>query len=296
MLLILLQINGIPYLGKTHVDTTESISEFFFREVTTPIHGTNTMVTCDNWFTSIPLIQNMKKEPYNIRITGTIRKNKKEIPLAMKVPEKEVPSTKFAFHNDLILLSHTPKKHKIVLLASSYTQSTAVDVRGKPEVILHYNATKGGTDSFDQLCHSYTTSRSTRRWPMRFFFGMLDQAVVNARILHTCKCISLGNNEQHLSAKQCLKNVIHHLVEPFLRERYAVPTIRRDIKNCIANILNIQSPPDENMERRRLVTKARCAMCGPRKDRKTWLLCPSCAAPMCDEHRVYLCMNCGGTD
>jgi len=52
----------------------EAIPEYSFREVTAPIHGTNRTVTCDNWFTSIPLLQRMLKDPYNMTITGTIKK------------------------------------------------------------------------------------------------------------------------------------------------------------------------------------------------------------------------------
>lgn len=33
-----------------------------------------------------------------------------------------------------------------------------------------------------------------------------------------------------------------------------------------------------------------------RKDRKTKMQCPSCHRPMCDEHRIYLCIDCGGAE
>lgn len=44
----------------------------------------------------------------------------------------------------------------------------------KPEIIMFYNETKGGIDTFDQhdqLCHSTTVSRKTGRWPLRIFYG-----------------------------------------------------------------------------------------------------------------------------
>ncbi|XP_043279325.1 piggyBac transposable element-derived protein 4-like [Venturia canescens] len=162
-------IYGIPYLGKIGNGPTK-ITEDFFREVTKPIHQTRRSVTCDNWFTSIPLLTNMLEPPYSMEITGTIRKNKREVPVEFLVADKKPPSAKFAFTSDLTLLSFSPKKYKVVLLASSHLRTTNI-TDGKPDIVLHYNITKGGTDTFDQLCHSYTTARGMRRWPLRFFSG-----------------------------------------------------------------------------------------------------------------------------
>lgn len=185
-------INAIPYLGKSQGPRNESVPDYFFREVTTPVHGTNKRLTTDNWYMSIPLMQKMKEEPYKMLMTGTIRKNKRDIPAEMKVAGKEIPSSKYGFHEGITLVSHTPEKKKIVLLTSNYIKSTESDGRGKPVIILHYNRTKRGTDTFDQLCHAFTTSRGTRRWPMRYFLGILDQARINSRILHTCKWIKIN--------------------------------------------------------------------------------------------------------
>lgn len=69
--------------------------------MTQPIYNSNRAVTCDNWYTSIPLLQKMYKEPYNLKITGTIRKNKREVPadFKVKVPKKNRPQTKFCHAN-----------------------------------------------------------------------------------------------------------------------------------------------------------------------------------------------------
>ena len=39
---------------------------------------------------------------------------------------------------------------------------------GKPEIILHYNATKDGVDTCNQMCGMYTVQCSTRRWTSSF--------------------------------------------------------------------------------------------------------------------------------
>lgn len=108
-------INALPRLGKGSVtaQNQETVPQVLLRQVTQPIHGSNRSVTCDNLYTAIPLFEQMKEEPYNLFMTGTIRKNKREIPLEMKVAEKEPPSTKFCFSDSgITLLSFTPKKTK----------------------------------------------------------------------------------------------------------------------------------------------------------------------------------------
>ncbi|CAB0040418.1 unnamed protein product [Trichogramma brassicae] len=135
----------------------EKLSEYYLRKVTAPIHGTKRTVTCDNWFTSIPLLQRMKEEPYDMKMTGTIRKNKQEIPAEMKVASKNPPDWKFCHTDSMSLVSYSPKKNKIVLVISTDKLSTNVQ-NEKPVIIRHYNATKGGTDCFDWLCHAQTGS------------------------------------------------------------------------------------------------------------------------------------------
>ncbi|XP_032671956.1 piggyBac transposable element-derived protein 4-like [Odontomachus brunneus] len=289
-------IHAIPYLGKSIVrvgDRNESIPEYFFRKVTAPIHGTNRTVTCNNWFTTIPLLQRMLLDPFNMTITGTIRKNKWEIPAELKVASKEIPSTKFCHALHLTLLSHTPKKNKIVLLVSSYMHSREI-TNNKPNIILHYNETKGGTNSFDQLCHSYTVTRRTNRWPMRIFFGMLDQAIVNARILWKCKLKAANSNEKY-SAIVCLERIYLHLVTPFLTERYATSTLRKDLKLAIAGILKKDVHSDQPYKRLQLTLRQRCAFCTRKEDKKTREACASCKRPICDNHRILFCNDCAGS-
>ena len=283
----------MPYLGKGSVTIREEkIHEYFYRVVTTPIHGSHRTVTCDNWFMSVPLLHRMLHEPFNMTITGTLRKNKREVPPEMKVASKSPPDSKFCHTDDLTLISYTPKKNKIVLLLSSYMHTTDI-INNKPKIIHHYNGTKGGTDCFDQLCHSYTVTRRTNRWPMRVFYGMLDQAVVNSRILLTCKLKSIGSNEKY-SAVKCLELLSQYLMKPYLKKRYELVTLRRDLKVGIAGILGLDSHKEASYERVKLLKRARCADCSRNSDKKTKEAFASCERPICDEHRLFFCQSCVG--
>lgn len=279
-------------MGKNSgIDNDESVSEFYFREVTTPIHGTNRTVTCNNWFTSIPLVEKMLEDPYNLTITGAIKKKQREIPNEMQIASKEISNSKFCFNDKITLLSYTPKKNKIILLTSSFISTEITD--GKPNMIHHYNKTKGATDTFHKLCNSFTTSRITNRWSMRLFFGILDQAIVNARILLSCKLLNNGNQTK-LTAQQCMQGVIDYLVKPFLMERYTKMTLRKDIHYALAGILNIDVKEELQNDSKLIIMDRykRCAMCPVKKDRKTRSCCPSCKRPICNDHRTGYCADC----
>ncbi|XP_058810117.1 uncharacterized protein LOC131675225 [Phymastichus coffea] len=249
-------IFAIPYLGKNTAQNIsgESVPEYYFRIVAEPIYNTGRSITADNWYTSI---------------TGTIRKNKREIPEEFKKPSKPAPGTTFCHAENLTLLSYTPKKKrstKIVLVISSFMHSTEIS-EGKPVLVRHYNATKGGTDNFDKLCHSYTVSRRTNRWPQRYFYGMIDQAVVNARVLLKCRNKTEGIKD-NTSAVVCLEKLSHYLVKPLLQERLAVSTLRKDIKHGIAGILQV----DVQFEKKESVTfpvGQRCVFCSRKDDKKS---------------------------
>lgn len=288
---------GIPYLGKTSlVDQLpqETIPEYYLRKVTAPIHGSRRTGTCDNWFTSIPVFERFLEEPYCLTFTGTIRKNKREIPAELKLASPTVPDTKFCLssNKNVLLLSHTPKKNKIVLVASTYLKSTQI-TNGKPNVILHYNGTKGGTDTFDQLCHAYTVTKRTNRWPVRYFYGILDQAAVNARVLLKSAFANL-NITTPVKANDCLRRLSLHLVTPLLYSRLNNPSLRISLRVGIKNILHVNEQNFSDNERPVLDRKMRCSLCARKKDKKTQMQCPSCSRPMCDEHRSYICVECGG--
>lgn len=138
-------------------------------------------LTTDNWYTSIPLANDLLKE--KITLVGTLRKNKREIPnefLPQTAKKREVNSSIFGFQNDLTLVSYKPKPNKIVLLLSSMHHDAAIDESTqeakKPEIITFYNRNKGAVDTVDEMCGSYDVGRNNRRWPLTIFFHLINTA------------------------------------------------------------------------------------------------------------------------
>ena len=125
--------NAIPYCGViSDKDQAESIPSYYVRRLCQPIYNTGRNITCDNWFTSIPICQKMLEE-YNITMVGTLRKNKREIPAEFKTKQTDGTKVQFAYSDGKILVSYNPKSNKIVLLLSSYHMNGKIDeTTGKP--------------------------------------------------------------------------------------------------------------------------------------------------------------------
>lgn len=73
------------------------------------------------------------------------------------------------------------KRKKVVLVISTMHDNNFTDTEsGKPYQIMDYNATKGGVDTVDLMSARYSTSRTTRKWPMVVFYRLLDIANINS--------------------------------------------------------------------------------------------------------------------
>ncbi|GLD62735.1 piggyBac transposable element-derived protein 4-like protein [Lates japonicus] len=84
-------------------------------DMTKGLQGHN--ITCDNFFTSYDLGQELLKK--KLTMVGTVRKNKLELPLALLGTKDRAPlSSKFAFSERTTVVSYCPKKSKNVLVMS----------------------------------------------------------------------------------------------------------------------------------------------------------------------------------
>lgn len=153
-----------------------------------PVSGSNRNITCDNWFTSIPLATKLRQE-HKLTLIGTLRKNKAEVlPNILAEPSREVSSSLFGFMENCPLVSYVAKKNKPVLLISTMHDDKAIDPatgdERKPVIISAYNDTKYGVDILDKMCRQYDTARNSRRWPLTRFFHILNVGGVNSLVIY----------------------------------------------------------------------------------------------------------------
>lgn len=123
----------------------------------------------------------------NLTLCGTIQKNKTFVPPEF-LPSRSRPlhSSIFTFQNEVTLVSYVTNPNKCVILLSTEHHTDSIvegDSAMKPEIIAHYNDTKGGVDNLDRMIGEYTCQRQTRRWPYALFMNLIDIAAVNAFVL-----------------------------------------------------------------------------------------------------------------
>lgn len=253
-----------------------------------PLRNSKRNLTCDNWFTSIPLVRNLYSN-YKLTFLGTIRKNKREIPLELSNPVKRPLGTSmFAFENKMTLVSYIPKKNKNVLLVSSLHHDDRIDgATGKPEMIIDYNSTKGGVDTLDKMCAAYDCARNTRRWPMVIFYSMLNIAGINSMVL-----FSLQNPGKNMRRRKFLHMLASELVEDHIRNRGLQVNIPKSIRLRISEMFGtpegLPQPPAADP----VNVRGRCEYCDRRKNRPTRFSCKTCGKFICLEHVTCVCADC----
>ncbi|CAJ1076398.1 piggyBac transposable element-derived protein 4-like [Xyrichtys novacula] len=146
---------------------------------------TGITVTCDNFFTSYQLGQELLRT--KVTMVGTIRKNKAELPpQLLNLKGRDVLSSVFAFTSNTTAVSYMPKGKNVLLISTKHRQPAVEEgPKKKPKMITDYNHCKGAVDTPDQLIHNFSCQRRSRRWPRTLFFNMLDISAYNAYIIFT---------------------------------------------------------------------------------------------------------------
>ncbi|XP_049880307.1 uncharacterized protein LOC126376804 [Pectinophora gossypiella] len=234
-------VNAIPYLGKGTDPQKQPLAAFFIKEITSTLHGTNRNITMDNWFTSVPLANELLMAPYNLTLVGTLRSNKREIPEKLKNSKsRAIGTSMFCYDGDKTLVSYKAKSNKVVFILSTiHDQPDINQETGKPEMIHFYNSTKGAVDTVDQMCSSISTNRKTQRWPLCVFYNMLNLSIINAYVVYVSN--NVRNNKKPMSRRDFVIKLGDQLMEPWLRQRLQTVTLRRDIKVMIQDILGESS-------------------------------------------------------
>ena len=248
------------------------------------ISGSGRNVTFDNWYTTYPLIRKLLDED-KLTAVGTLRKNKREIPLEfLDVKKRGRRSSMFGFSNKITLVSYVPdtKKKKNVVLFSSMHLDDKIDPSSgddkKPDIITFYNATKGGVDMVDQMAGEYDTSRNSRRWPLTVFYSLLNVSTINAYVLYSHK------PENKLKRRFFIKSISMQLIEDNLKRRMQNIRLKKDLRTGIGRLLPKGAETAATTETPMLRSAKRCAFCDRSRDRKVKTLCTSCGKHVCNDH------------
>lgn len=271
--------------GPFFVDNTPKV---VVQRIAKSILGTGRNITMDNWFSSIPLIDELQTS-HKTTVVATLKKNKKEIPpefLATKT--RPIFSSLIGYSNGKVSSSYVPKKNKCVLVVSSMHEECKIDEstgsKQKPETIMYYNETKGGVDTVDQLRGNYTVARYSYRWPLTVFFSLMDLVGINSQIIYS------ENTGTELSRKSFLTEIVKNLTKPFMIKRVTIPQLSTPLRMTIKQILNISNKEVSVIVQDK--SRQLCAYCPRKKNRKTTITCYSCESYICKEHTRTMCERC----
>ena len=109
---------------------------------------------------------------------------------------------------------------------------------GKPQIIEDYNKTKGGVDTLDQLCSTFSTGRSTKRWPTAAFLAIIDIMGVNAYVIYKHYGSRLTTEPiQSKRRREFIYKLGEELSFPLMIRRLDSNSLTRDIRLSIIKIL-----------------------------------------------------------
>ncbi|XP_065672200.1 piggyBac transposable element-derived protein 4-like [Hydra vulgaris] len=214
-----------PYYGNC---TTESLArpmmQFTSRivlhlcdELLEAAQGSGYHLFTDRLYTSFPLAQELLK--MNIQTTGTIMKNRKQLPEDIKKLKLKRHEVSAYVHSSNVMVLAWQDRRQGLMLSTFHDSTTEVAkqrIKGgivdidKPTVIVNYSKYMGAVDRADHYCSSYSFLRKSLKWWRKIFFWLLEVAVVNSYILFNKFCEGNGKNKlRHLTYRQ---NLIEQLV------------------------------------------------------------------------------------
>ncbi|GBP19814.1 PiggyBac transposable element-derived protein 4 [Eumeta japonica] len=236
------------------------------KRLITPISGTGRNLTIDNWYTSVPLTNDLAKN-YKISVVGTIRKNKKEIPPCFIDKTKPEYSSQFGFSDTATLVSYVPKKKRSVVLISSLHCAVEIDEstneKRKPSIVTFYNKTKGGVDEVDKKVKMYSVSRKNNRWPLTLFFRLLDIAGINSMVILRANNMTLRKRRMYLRALGT------ELTKEYVQKRSTMVGLPRKLKRNIREHLNMEVGAADTEAVSSGTCRRTCKICPAKKRRQS---------------------------
>lgn len=146
----------------------------------------------DNFFTSTALAKFLYSK--NIYITGSIRRNKKDIPNETK--QLNVGETKYFRNEEVLLRAYREKqtsKNPILLISTEASSGDVTIIKKrcgrvrqkiKPHIINSYNNFMGGLEESDKMLYAYLDERRTLKYWKKVTFNVFSRMVLNSYLLY----------------------------------------------------------------------------------------------------------------
>lgn len=279
------------YTGKVADMTEKQLGPRIIKDMTRSLVGKNYRIYFDNYFTTLPLLRELKKD--NILATGTIRNGRRGIPDNFK-PDKELKRGNFDYRvtDDGISCVKWMDK-RIVMLASNFESpfdTESVIRKNKngekenvpcPKVLKSYNQNMGFVDKADMLKKTYQIDRKSRKWWPRIFWHFIDVSIVNAFIIFQQR----SPNSKSINLKTFRLAVVTGLVGAGTEK--ATKGRTSTDKNTVNNnnykpVVPLEKRWDQSLHMPVYGTYRRCAFCSTRdQQRRSKWACDTCKVALC---------------
>ena len=201
----------------------------------------------------------------------------------------------FLFDDSTTLLTlcclNKSSKKLVTLLSSMHTQAD-IHEKGKPEIIMYYNKTKGVVDTFDQDSPINSCSRMTRRWTLVIFYVM-GWWIPRELMLQSCttatRSIKKKTKGSEVHETTCTWDDTAMGGDKACSVNTSVG-VREAVKMTFPQLAIVSTLPGPV----HLPKQKRCKIWPYSRDRKTKQMCTVCHQPLCKDHAklVLICTDC----
>lgn len=150
-------------------------------------------VYMDNYYTSPELFEELRV--HNTYACGTLRKNRKGVPEAIKMKQKLQTSQVIFRRNEesqLLAVKYHDKRdvhmlstiHEATMAVLSKRDRNNNEFVAKPACIVDYVSKMGGVDLSDQINQYDSCLRKTTKWYKKLFFHLFNLCIVNSYLLY----------------------------------------------------------------------------------------------------------------
>lgn len=158
-------------------------------DLATPYYGSHVSIFMDNFFSGVPLFEELKA--HGVNACGTIRSNRKGIPPKSQPMEKH--QYQVAQKDDLAFCAWQDTK-VVMVLSNHHDPSATGTVRRKqgsefqtdvtvPACLADYQKHMKGVDLLDQMTGYYQFQHRSKKWWRRLFFFFLSVSCYNSYVI-----------------------------------------------------------------------------------------------------------------
>nr|CAI5828859.1 unnamed protein product [Callosobruchus analis] len=120
-------------------------------------------------------------------------------------------------------------------------------------------------------CRNMCCNRKTRRWPLCFFYNMMNIAAVNSYVIYNHNLVAI--KKKPASRIKYMATLHEQLVMAWPETRRSIPTLSRNLKECICNIIGEKPSTTTKVEQKG--KRSYCSICPSAKKMMTTTPCTS---------------------